>query len=54
MVQKPHTGIYCKYNESDLLNISMGDKQNGVVIVNPQKSKEKMNIHDHKRVHTKY
>ena len=41
MVQKTHTGRDCKYNEYDLLNISMGDKQNGVVIINTKITKKK-------------
>ena len=34
MVYKPHMGDDCKYNQPDLLNLSNGDKQNDVVIVN--------------------
>ena len=35
-VQQPHTEIDCKYNQSALLNLSMGDKQNDVVIFKPK------------------
>ena len=35
-VHKPHTGGYCKQNQYTLLNLSTGDKQNDVVIVNPK------------------
>ena len=35
-------GSYCKYNQSALLNLSMEDKQNDAVIVNPKTNKEKL------------
>ena len=36
MSKQSHTGGYCKYNQSALLNLSIGDKQTDVVIVNPK------------------
>ena len=36
-VQQYHTGSYCKYNQSALLNLSTGDKQNDLVIINTKK-----------------
>ena len=44
MVHQPHTGIDCKYIQSALLNLSMGDKHNDVVIVNTEHNKENMEI----------
>ena len=49
-VQQPHTGSNIEYNESIFLNLSMGDKQNYVVIINPKINKENMNIYIRKRV----
>ena len=43
-VQKPNTGIDCKQNQSALLNLSTGYKKNDVVIVNPNKYKEKIKL----------
>ena len=50
MVQQPQTGGDCKYNEYDLLYFIMGDKQNGVVIINHKNNKENMKIHIRKRL----
>ena len=50
-VQKPQTESNCKYIQSYLLNISMGDKQNDAVIVNPKNNKENMKIHTRNHVH---
>ena len=36
MVQHPHTGSNCKYNQYSVLNLSMGDKHNDLFIVNPK------------------
>ena len=38
-VQKPHTWSDYKYIQPTLLNLSIGDKQNDKVIVNPQNNK---------------
>ena len=35
-VHKYHTGSDFKYNQSALLNLSMGDKQNDAVVVSPK------------------
>ena len=35
----------CKYNQYNSLNLSMGNKQNDLVVVNPQNNKENMKIH---------
>ena len=43
MVQHPHMGSNFEYNQYALLNLSMGDKQNYVVIINPKIHKENMN-----------
>ena len=45
MVQKPHTGSHCRYNQYAFKKISMGYKQNGVVITNTINNKENMKIH---------
>ena len=44
-VQQPHTMINSKWNKSALLNLSIGDKYNNVVIFIPQNNKENMNTH---------
>ena len=49
-VHQPHTGIDCKYIQSALLNLSMGDKKNDVVVFNPKNNKENMKIHTRKHV----
>ena len=36
MVQETHMWSDCKQNKSALLNLSMGDKLNDAVIVNPK------------------
>ena len=45
MVQQPHKGSDCKYNQSALLNLRVGDKHNDVVIFNTKNNKENMKIH---------
>ena len=42
----------CKYIQSALLNLSMGDKYNGVVIVNTKNNKENLKIHMQNYVRT--
>ena len=49
-VHQPQTGSNCKYNQSALLNISMGYTQNNAVIVDPKKNKENMKINVRKRL----
>ena len=49
-VQQPHMGGNIEYNESILLNLSMGDKQNYVVIINPKINKENIKRYIRKRV----
>ena len=44
-VHQHQTGIGCKLIQFTLLNLSMGYKQNGKVIVNPQNNKESIKIH---------
>ena len=50
MVQKPHRGGDCKYIQSALLNLSMGDKQNYLVISDPKNNKENVKIYIHNHV----
>ena len=38
-------GSDCKWIQSSLLNVSMEDKQNDLVIVNPKNNKENMKMH---------
>ena len=40
MVQHPHTGSNCKYNQYSVLNLSMGDKHDDLFIVNPKITKK--------------
>ena len=44
-IQQPPTGIDCKQKQYALLKLSTRDKQNGVVIVNPNNYRENMEIH---------
>ena len=43
-VQQPHMESDCLRNQSELLKLIMGDKENGVVIFNTKNNKEK---HEH-------
>ena len=45
MVHQPLTGNNCKYIQSILLNLSMGDKQNGAVTVNSKNDKANTKMH---------
>ena len=47
MIHKPHTGSDCKYNQYALLNLSMGYKQNIVVMVNTKIYKGNIKLHIH-------
>ena len=44
-VHQPQTGIYCKCNQSKLLEIIMVDKDNDVVMFNPKNNKEITKTH---------
>ena len=50
-VHQPHIGSDYDYNQYALLNPSMGDKQNDVVIFNTKNNKENMKIHIRNHVH---
>ena len=54
--QQPHTGWDCKYIQVALLNLSMGDKHNDVVIFNTKNNKENMKKHtrNHVRAYSWY
>ena len=45
MVHQPYTGSDCKYIQPALLNLSMVDKRNDLVIVNTKNNKENAKIH---------
>ena len=45
MAQQPQTGSDRKYIQYNLLKISVGDKNNDLVIVNTKNNKEYMKIH---------
>ena len=47
MVHQHHTGRGCVNNKSNLIKLSMGDKQNDIVIVNTNNCKENMITHIH-------
>ena len=54
MVQQPYMGSNCKYNQSILLNLSMEDKYNDLVMVNPKNNKENMKYIFKTYILTKY